>query len=326
MNSAPQTPSWAAVVPTLGAPTLGAALRAIRQQEPRPLLVVVAQGAISSADLALADRVVDLASPRGFAVAANAGLVEALGSGAPVVGLVNDDARIEPAWASQLLDELAANPKLAAAQGTNWQTTADLGDLEIGASTLDGCGIAWNEHWQAVQRQHGESAPGTLAFTSEPIFGASATAALFRSEALRAVAGAGNQVLDPRLETFYEDVELAVRLRALGFEAARVPSATALHVGSLTTSRRPVERWALLTRNRRWVVASLLGRDFAAVVPTIERRDRRDRWRAFLRGDLNRARGIARGCAAAETRLSEFAHDGPPRVDRRMLARFGAPA
>ena len=92
MTSARQTPSWAAVVPTLGAPTLGAALRAIREQEPRPFLVVVAQGTISSADLALADRVVDLASPRGFAVAANAGLVEALDSGAPFVGL----ARIWP--------------------------------------------------------------------------------------------------------------------------------------------------------------------------------------------------------------------------------------
>lgn len=310
------------MVPTLGARTLGAALGAIREQQPRPHLIVVAQGEVASGTLALADQVVELERPGGFAVAANAGIVEALRVDAPFVALINDDARLEPAWAGVLLEEFATDSRVTALQGCVWRASPAF--EPIGAS-LDGCGIAWNRDWQAVQRRHGEAADGTLAFTPEPIFGASATAALFKSTALRALVDLRGQVFDERLETFYEDVELAVRLRAAGGEAALVPSATVLHVGSLTTARHSLRRWSLLTRNRRLVVAELLGEEFGQALPAIERRDRRDLLRAFLRGDLNRARGIARGRAAATRLLPEFAHTGAPLIERGTLARFGAP-
>ncbi len=56
----------------------------------------------------------------------------------------------------------------------------------------------------------------------EEIFGVSATAAVYRREALRAVAS-GGEVFDPRLGSYYEDVDLAGRLRAAGFARSARP-------------------------------------------------------------------------------------------------------
>jgi GT2 family glycosyltransferase len=317
MKDGAQTARWTAVVPTLGAATLGAALRALAEQVPKPHLLVVAQGPVDLAG-APVDQRLDLDHAVGFAAAVNRGLHAAR---TPFVATVNDDAVVEPGWAAALLEAFESRDRLAAAQGVNTLTSG----------RLDGVGVAWNRDWQAVQVRHGEDVAtrGASAASAESpapteSFGVAATAALYRRSALEHVA-TSRGVFDERLETFYEDVDLAVRLAGGGWQAALVPAARACHVGSLTTAREPRKRWRLLTRNRRLVLARLLGRDLAAELPRIVRRDRRDFLRATAHVDAARALGILDGMTAAGELLKEFAHDGPPLVDRDTLAGYGAP-
>jgi GT2 family glycosyltransferase len=158
------------------------------------------------------------------------------------------------------------------------------------------------------------------------VFGVSAAAAIYRREALERLVARDGAVFDERLGSFYEDVDLAVRLRRDGWSAIGVPAAAARHHGSLTTSRRPLRRRTQIHGNRWLVLARLLGSSFSAARATALRRDLRD-WAAALgRADLARAAGVAAGFVRAARRWRHFAHRGAPLVAPATLRRFGAPS
>ncbi|HYU35217.1 MAG TPA: glycosyltransferase family 2 protein [Thermoanaerobaculia bacterium] len=283
-----------AVVPTLGrSPWLVPCLEALRRDGGKSIEVIVVDQGESPVELpaGLADRVLRPERNLGFAGGTNLGITAAT---AGMVATVNDDALIEPGWIAALTAALESDPRAAAAQGV----TLLMDDEE----RADGCGIAWNRWWQAVQIGHGLPAPSE----SEPpreIFGVSATAALFRRAALDAVAVGGN-AFDPRLISYYEDVELAGRLRAAGWRALLVPAARARHAGSTTGGTMSHERWRLIYGNR-WLVASrFLGGGFWPRVPWMLLRDVVDLARSGGRGDWARASGIAAGWARAVRGLS----------------------
>src|SRR5262249_12507709 len=69
----------------------------------------------------------------------------------------------------------------------------------------------------------------------------SATAALYRREALEAVAPQG-QVFEDAFFAYYEDVDLSLRLARAGWRFACDPSAVARHEGSRTGRRTPWRR------------------------------------------------------------------------------------
>jgi GT2 family glycosyltransferase len=283
-----------AVVPTLGrSPWLVPCLEALRRDGGISLeVIVVDQGEAAVAlPSGLADRVLRPGRNLGFAGGTNLGIAA---SAADLVATVNDDALVEPGWIAALTAALESDPRAAAAQGVTL--------LIKDADRADGCGIAWNGWWQAVQVGHGQPAPAA----SEPpreIFGVSATAALFRRAALAAVAVDGG-TFDPRLISYYEDVELAVRLRADGWRALLVPAARARHAGSTTGGTMSRERWRLIYGNR-WLVASrFLGGGFWPRAPRMLLRDVVDLARAGVRGDWPRASGIAAGWARAVRGLS----------------------
>jgi len=144
------------------------------------------------------------------------------------------------------------------------------------------------------------------------VFGVSATAALYRRSALAAVGG-----FDERLGSWYEDVDLAVRLRAAGFRALHVPAARAFHAGGATARRRPWRYGALLTGNRWLVVARLLGRRFPAAVPRLLARDLRD-----LARHPSRTLAIKAGWLRALRHLPHWCHRGQPVVAPAELERF----
>jgi len=218
---------------------------------------------------------------------------------------------VEPGWLEALVAALEASPGTAAAQGVNLQLDAP--DL------ADGCGVAWNRWWQAVQIGHGRTAPA--AGGVREIFGVSATAAVFRRGALRAVA-AGGEVFDPRLGSYYEDVDLAGRLRAAGWHALLVPAARARHAGSTTGSTLSRERWWLIYGNRYLAVARLLGRAFWPRLPRMAARDGIDLARAAGRGESALAAGILGGWRRAARHLSGFARRGAPLVSLGEIRRF----
>jgi GT2 family glycosyltransferase len=275
-----------AVVPTLGrSPLLVPALEALRREGAE--IVVVDQGsAPATIPAGLADRVLRPGRNLGFAAGTNLGIAAAAGEW---IATVNDDAIVEPGWLGILTAALAADPRAAAAQGINLLLDAP--------DTADGCGIAWNCWWQAVQVGHGEPAPAATSGVRE-VFGVSATAAVYRREALRAVA-AGGEPFDAGLVSYYEDVDLAVRLRAAGFRALVVPEARARHAGSLTGRTLSRERWRLIYGNRWRVAARHLGSGFWPQVPLLALRDGVDLARALLRADGALAAGIVAGWGRA---------------------------
>ena len=258
--------------------------------------------------------IAQLSRPAGFARAANAGIAVSRGR---LIALVNDDAVLATGWTRTLLAALGAcdgaDPKmsadspLAAAQGLNL-LPAGTGKDE---ARIDGAGLAWNRRWQAIQVDRGKLAPPAGGAPADgtpsggapadgtpsggapsggapsggapsggaprPIYGVSATAAIYRREALVAVSPGGGPLrpFNERLESYYEDVELADRLRRASYESVLAPAARIEHAGAMSSrgrrdARRRVRR---IYCNRLLVLAKRLGRRFWILLPGLLFRD-----------------------------------------------------
>jgi len=297
----------AAVVPSLGLSPIGTEALAALRAELAPAggaLIWVHQGhAAPPPQLDRpGERLVEIDRPVGFARAANTGIAAA--AGAARIALVNDDCLLEAGWLERLARALDGHPGAAAAQGVN---------LRLDRPGLaDGWGLGFNRWLEAVQIGHGEPALPAGGSTLE-VFGVSATAALYRRDALERVALAGGRVFDERLGSYYEDAELALRLRAAGFQALAVPAARARHAGSATGARRPVARWAAIRGNRWAVAAGWLGGGLPRALPRLAGRDLIDLARALLRLDGAEAAGVLAGWFRAARLVPRFARPGPPR-------------
>jgi N-acetylglucosaminyl-diphospho-decaprenol L-rhamnosyltransferase len=298
-----------AVVPTLGrSPLLIPCLEALRREGAE--IVVVDQGEASAGIPAgLADRLLRPGRNLGFAAGTNLGIEAAAGEW---IATVNDDAVVEPGWLGSLVAALEADPRAAAAQGVN--VRLDAPDL------ADGCGVAWNRWWQAVQIGHGRTVPAPSGAVRE-IFGVSATAAVFRRSALGTIAP-GGEVFDARLGSYYEDVDLAGRLRATGWRALLVPAARARHAGSATGTTLSRERWRLIYGNRYLALARLLGRSFWPRLPRMAARDGIDLVKAAARGEGDLAAGVLAGWWRTARHLSGFTRGGAPLVPLGEIRRF----
>jgi GT2 family glycosyltransferase len=302
-----------AVVPTLGlSPLLVSCLEALRRDGGPELEIVVVHQGEEELPIPpdLVDRVHREKRNLGFAAGTNRGLQASAGT---YVATVNDDVVVEPGWTATLLAALRDDPGAAAAQGIN--VLVDRPD------TMDGCGLAWNRWWQAVQIGHGQPL-AELRQATEEVFGVSATAAVFRRQALEEVAGERCGVFDPPLGSYYEDVDLAARLRTAGYRSLAVAAARARHGGSWSGHQMPVARLRWIYRNRLLVLARLLGRAFWLHTPRILGRDVLDLLRALRGGDANRIRGIFGGWCQAALALAHFAHTGRPAVPVATLKRF----
>ncbi len=314
-------------------------------------------------------RIVELPRPVGFARAVNDGIAVSTGDW---VALVNDDVVLEAGWARRLLEAAGAVSRVAAAQGINVMACG--GDGED--ARIDGAGLAWNRRWQAVQLGHGQAThwvrrrprrPSEERARREPrsfsgcdeVYGVSATAAIYRRDALVDVSGGGDPLrpFEERLDSYYEDVELADRLRGAGYRALLVPAARAEHAGALS-SRSPQaarRRTRRVYANRLLVLARRLGRGFWPRLPVLLGRDVVDALRrpktAPTPGDLEPPGVVDLACAwgRAVRLLPRFVHfgrraeerseadasralrkaggdAGAPSADRRPGYRLGAPA
>ena len=96
---------------------------------------------------------------------------------------------------------------------------------------LDGTGDAYAVSGLGWRRRHGAPAAATDLLPGE-VFGPCAAAALYRREALDEVGG-----LDESFFCYFEDVDLAFRLRLAGHRCLYVPDAVVHHVGSASSGR-----------------------------------------------------------------------------------------
>ncbi|MCG8461831.1 MAG: glycosyltransferase [Holophagales bacterium] len=312
-------------VPTVGrSPCLERSLRALRSEVdgyggPAEVVLVVPPGLeVATASRDRVDRVVEVERP-GFAAANNRAFVESQGA---LWATVNDDAVVQPGWLRALVEVLRARADAAAVQG--WVLRLDV------PQELDGTGIAWNRWWQAVQIGHGQ-AEGAMACrvgsacqgTPSEVFGVSATAALYRRSDLLAVSTRDGP-FDESLWAYYEDVDLAWRLRARGKTAWSLPQARALHVGSATGRTLAFGGRQLIHGNRHRVLARHLGREYLARLPRILGRDALDFLHRLRAGDPVGAAGIAVGLARAIFGLPRFVHFGVPRPPLAEVLALGS--
>lgn len=169
----------------------------------------------------------------GFAGGVNAALQH---GDAPFVALVNNDVVLDPDWLATVRAAMD-DDTLAAVQTV----------IRREDGTIDGAGIDVRDGTIQQIANRSPVAPASrspLAATRSPVWGVSATAALYRRHLLH---------FDERFFAYYEDAELSARLREAGWELAVLPVAKAMHRGSQSASVLGGEALRLRTRNRYWV-------------------------------------------------------------------------
>ncbi len=259
-----------------GGAALLRALASLERQDGVALSVVVVDNASAPAERETiarehpAARLIGFSRNLGFAGGANEGIARTRSAW---VLLLNNDAVLEPGYVARLAARLELDPRLAGAQG-----------VVVGEDgrRVDSAGFEWNGRGEAVPVLHGADA-GAVPREPFEVPGVSATAALYRREALESVA-LGASVFDDAFFAYYEDVDLSLRLSRAGWRFVCDPSARARHEGSLTGRRTPFRR-ALWTARNRW---RALFRNFE---PALLAR----RMPALLAADLAHARTAAPG-------------------------------
>lgn len=262
-----------------GADSLFAAIRSLEAQTGVDLSILVVDNGSDPAErerlLREAPRARLVCFPRnvGFAGAANEGIAR---TRSPFVLLVNNDATAAPDYVATLAARLALDGRLAAVQGLV---------LCADGRRIDTAGIGWNTRGEAVPLLAGGE-PSLAPQEPFEVSGVSATAALYRREALVSAAPNG-QVFDDSFFAYYEDADLSLRLARAGWRFACDPRAVARHEGSRTGRRTPFRR-AVWTARNRW---RSLFRNFE---PRLLRRS----LPALLSADLSHARRLGwRGAA-----------------------------
>jgi len=212
-------------------------------------------------------RVVPLTANLGFAGGVNEGIARTAG---PFVLVVNNDARLASDYAARMAARLSFDERLAGAQGLV---------LREKDGAIDTAGLSWNARGEAVPLLSGDD---RFAAPTEPIEvpGVSATAAMYRRDALAGISSAG-RVFDDSFFAYYEDVDLSLRLARAGWRFALDPEAIAYHRGSMTGARTPWRRALWIARNR-----------WRTLLKNFDHAFLRRRLRDLLRADLAHARTL----------------------------------
>ncbi len=205
------------------------------------------------------------------------------------VALVNPDAFLQPTWLKLLMDAVRRYPAVPVFAGC--LVKAEQPDRLDGAGdVLHISGIAW-------RRGHGSLCKSHTLMEGE-VFGPCAAAALYRREVLMQVGG-----FDDDFFCYFEDVDLAFRLRLRGCECRLVPTAIARHVGS-AASGGPKSDFAVYHGHRNLVwcyVKNMPGLLFWLLMPlfvlmnaiVVVRFVLRGQGRTILRAKRDALKGIA---------------------------------
>jgi N-acetylglucosaminyl-diphospho-decaprenol L-rhamnosyltransferase len=226
-------------IPTLhGGENLTRCLEALRRQTAPAHIVVADNGAgegsagLLSLEFPEVTRV-GFGRNLGFGPALNRAIREA-GEG-PIV-LLNDDAVAEP----QLIEQLLAGSERA-------EMVAAILLSERDPGTIDSAGVVVDQTLMAFDYLCGR--PADEAERAADPFGPTGGAALYSREAFDAVGG-----FDERIFLYYEDVDLALRMRAEGARCALSPRAQAVHGYSLTLGARSGRKYAMTGWSRGYLM------------------------------------------------------------------------
>ena len=203
------------------------ALGALAEQTVTPRSVIVVDNASTDGsadglgDLYEGVDVVRLDSNVGFAAGNNVGIRRA--ERCDWVALLNPDAFPERDWLERLLRAADDHPEFG------FLTSRLVNAAE--PERLDGTGDIYHVSGVAFRRDHGKRIEDGTTRAGE-IFAACAAAAMYRRDALLDVG-----CFDESFFCYYEDVDLAFRLRLAGHRCLYVPGSVVHHVGSAVTGR-----------------------------------------------------------------------------------------
>jgi len=203
----------AVVVAWQAAERLGPCLEALVAQPGVQVLVVDNASTDRTREVVAAHpqvRLLDAGANLGFAGGCSLGLQHVT---TPYAALVNDDAVVRPGWAAALEAELDAHQDCALVTGR----------VLLRDGRINSAGGVLDRYGRGADRGFG--APAQDAYpVAEEVFFAPATACLVRMSHVRAVG-----LLDARYFLYYEDVDLAWRLRLAGRTVRYTPDAVADH-------------------------------------------------------------------------------------------------
>ena len=199
-----------------------------------------------------------IAEPRntGYAPAHDRNLARAT---APYVLLLNQDVELDTAFLRHAIAAFETRPQVAAVQA-RVRRLAGPGDRR---SVIDTTGLVQHRDRRVVSRDQGRPDEPALDIAGE-VWGVDGPVPVFRRAALEGARlparGGGTEILDREFFAFKEDVDLAWRLRRLGWTAWYAPAVIAWHArGDSTTA---VGDRAALRRARAAVPAAVKARSW----------------------------------------------------------------
>jgi GT2 family glycosyltransferase len=154
-----------------------------------------------------------LSRQRGFCAAVNTGVAAAAN---PIVELLNDDTEVDAGWAEAALAHFA-DPKVVAV------APLVLYGPPGAEPRIDSAGDRYFVGGVAAKRGHGLPLRDRF-LQASTVFGASASCALYRREALQAVGG-----FPESFGAYFEDVDVSFRLNWAGFRTVYEPAARVWH-------------------------------------------------------------------------------------------------
>ncbi len=177
-------------------------------------------------------RVERLEANGGFCRAANLGIAAARGA---VIQLLNNDTEVASGWV-----EAGLRPFADPCVGSVAPLVLRRNDPE----RVDSAGDGYWVFGLPFKRGSGECAQKWANTPSGAVFGASGSSAFYRASILKKLGG-----FDPAFGSYYEDVDLAFRLRRAGFTCVYAPDCKILHDVSATYDHRNPDLQRRLSRN-----------------------------------------------------------------------------
>lgn len=222
-----------------GCARLRAALASLMEQTV-PVDVVVADNGSSDASVEMAREefaevaVLELGRNLGFGAAINRAVREHPGD--PVI-LLNNDASAEPRFVEALLERASGGV----------ETVAGVLIQERDPARIDSAGVVADRTLMGFDYLHGE--PVERALSAPDPLGPTGGAALYRRDAFDAVGG-----FDERIFLYYEDLDLALRMRAGGARCRLAAEARAVHTYSASLGAGSPRKFAHTGWSRGYVL------------------------------------------------------------------------
>ncbi len=237
--------------------------------------------------------VISLQENVGFCKAANAGIEASHGE---FVQLLNNDTEVTAGWVEAGLAPFA-DPEVGA--------VAPLTLVRSDPERVDSAGDSCTFYGRPSKRGHWDRASYWESRGVEEVFGASASSAFYRGTLLRSLGG-----FDPEYGSYYEDVDLAYRIRRAGFRCRYQPSCRVLHDLSSTYDHGSPALHRRMSRNSEYlfwanhsiksVALALLPRS-GFLLAQLLWRIRQGRARSYLLGKLDAATDWRKIMAKRET-------------------------